>query len=118
MTSPAMLESLDEEALQQVIRQAQELLQARQQQKRREAIEQARSILAGAGLTAKDLTAESRASSPRSRKSAAKTAPAMRAGDRYVNPANAAQSWTVGRGRVPNWFRELRDAGTLPEPSR
>src|SRR4051812_17148416 len=41
---------------------------------------------------------------------------ALTARDRYVNPDNPAESYTVGKGRPPGWFEKRRAKGALPAP--
>ena len=40
----------------------------------------------------------------------------LRAGDHYVDPGDASQSYVVGKGKQPNWFVALREKGRLPPP--
>jgi hypothetical protein len=40
----------------------------------------------------------------------------LTAGDRYVNPDNPAERYTVGKGRPPGWFEKRRAKGALPPP--
>lgn len=100
------LESMDEAGLQAVIRRANELLKERERSRQRDAIEQARAILAGAGLSVQDLVGGK----------GKKSSPSGRAGARYANPADPSQVYSVGRGRAPKWYRELKEKGQLPEP--
>jgi len=113
MTAPAAelpaLDGLDDAGLQEVMRRAGELLKERERAKQREAIDQARAILAGAGLSPQDLIG-TRTSGAR------KTGSSGRAGQRYANPDNPAQVYAVGRGRAPKWYAERKAAGTLPAP--
>jgi hypothetical protein len=118
------LESLDDAALQEVMRRAQELLRAREHGRQREAIERARAILAEAGVSVHDLLGAG-ARGPAG-KGARKTGTsggatggssgAPRTGARYANPDNPAQIHERGRGREPNWFKALRERDELPEP--
>ena len=121
MTAPGAelvtLETLDDAQLQDVMRRAGELLRERERAKQREAIEQARSILAGAGLSVQDMlgsTGKGRGPRKGANGSAAAAPGAKRA--RYANPANPAQVYEKGRGREPNWFKELRERGEVPAP--
>jgi DNA-binding protein H-NS len=110
----AALESLDHAGLQEVMRRAGELLKERERGRQREAIEQARAILAGAGLTAQDLmTNGGRPAAPGKTK---KAAPSGKAGARYANPADPSQVYAPGRGRAPRWYGELKARGELPDP--
>lgn len=94
--------------------QADAVLRERQEASRREALEQARAILDAAGLTFAE--AAQLATEP-PRKRAAARGPVYRAGERYVNPANPAQSWTVGKGRPPKWLGTLATAGEPAVPA-
>ena len=110
----AALESLDHAGLQEVMRRAGELLKERERGRQREALEQARAILAGAGLTAQDLM--SNGGRPAGPGKAKKAAPGGKAGARYANPADPSQIYAPGRGRAPRWYGELKAKGQLPEP--
>jgi DNA-binding protein H-NS len=119
MSAPAAdvltaLDSLDEGGLQEVVQRATALLRAREQARHREAIEQARAILASAGLSVHDLVgAEARpAAAPKAKKAGANG----QAGARYANPADPSQVYLAGRGRAPRWYRELKERGALPDP--
>jgi hypothetical protein len=128
MTEPAAglpaLESLDDAALQEVLRRAQELLKEREQSRQRDAIDRARAILAEAGVSVRDmLEATGRSAGGKgARKGGAGTATGNgasaipRKGARYANPDNPAQIHERGRGREPNWFKALRERGEMPEP--
>jgi hypothetical protein len=127
MTEPAAdlpaLESLDDEALQDVLRRAQELLKEREHSRQRDAIERARAILAEAGVSVQDmLDAAGRNSGGKGARKGGGTpagggsSPMPRKGARYANPANPAQIHERGRGREPNWFKALRERGEMPEP--
>ncbi len=119
------LESLDDGALQEVMRRAGELLKEREHARHRDAIERARAILADAGLTVQDMLGapgRNAAGGKGARKSGGSGAegggsPASpRKGVRYANPANPSQIHERGRGREPNWFKALRERGELPDP--
>lgn len=115
------LESLDDAALHEVVRRAEELLESREVSKRREALEQARAILAGAGLSPQDLLGEARFAGARSvgrpaAKGGAAKGSGAKAGARYANPANPAQVYKLGAGRPPKWWTDLKAKGRLPEP--
>lgn len=97
------LEGLKDDELQQVVARANELLDARKQQKRQEAIEQARSVLAAAGLTVDDLRSSG------SRKSV-KNAPVYHTGARYQHPDHPEKVW-AGKGKKPHWLRDLEKKG-------
>ena len=46
--------------------------------------------------------------------SGAKKGKAAKAAAKYANPEDPSQTWT-GKGRQPNWFRNLVSDGTAPE---
>ena len=106
------------------MRRAGELLKEREHARQRDAIEQARAILAGAGLSVQDMlggTGRSAAGGKAARGTAVDgnasgTSAAPRKGARYANPDNPTQIHERGRGREPNWFKALRERGELPEP--
>jgi DNA-binding protein H-NS len=100
------LEGLKDDELQQVVARANELLDARKQQKRHEAIEQARAALAAAGLTVDDLRRSSK-------KSGKKAGPTYSTGGRYQHPDNPSQVW-AGKGKKPHWLRDLEKKGGKP----
>ena len=132
MTEPAAelptllpaLESLDDAALQEILRRAGELLREREHARQRDAIERARAILAGAGLSVQDMlggTGRGAAGGKAGRRTGAdgyagSTSAAPRKGARYANPDNPAQIHERGRGREPNRFKALRERGELAEP--
>jgi hypothetical protein len=130
MTGPGAdlpaLESLDDAGLQTLIRRAGELLQEREHERKRDAIERARAILAEAGLSAQDMLGNASRSADGAGKGGHKAGkrasagagapPAARKGVRYANPANPSQIHERGRGREPNWFKALRESGALPDP--
>ncbi len=45
---------------------------------------------------------------------AAKKTKPSRAAAKFANPADKTQTWT-GKGRQPNWYRELMSEGTSPD---
>jgi DNA-binding protein H-NS len=104
--NPDTLSKLTDPELTQVIAAAQGLLQARAEKRRNDAMEQIRQIAATAQITV---------SFDASRKAKGVKA-ALRAGDRYVNPADPNQSYMVGKGKPPHWFTALRDKNRLPAP--
>ena len=103
--NPDTLNKLTDPELSQVIAAAQGLLQSRNEKRKSDAMEQIRQIAATAQITV---------SFDAGRKAKGKAV--MRAGDRYVNPADASQSYVVGKGKPPNWFAALRDKNRLPAP--
>ena len=104
--NPETLSKLTDPELTQVIAAAQGLLQARVEKRKSDAMEQIRQIAANVQISV---------SFDASRKAKGSKA-VLRAGDRYVNPADASQSHVVGKGKPPNWFAALRDKNRLPAP--
>lgn len=100
------IDQLSDQELTGLISTAQGLLQARVEKRRNDAMEQIRQIA---------VTAQLMVSFDGARK-AKRGRAQLRAGDRYVNPADASQSYVVGKGKQPNWFLALRDKRRLPLP--
>ncbi len=104
--TPDTLNKLTDPELAQVIAAAQGLLQGRSEKRKSDAMDQIRQIAATAQITV---------SFDASRKPKGGKA-VMRAGERFVNPADANQSYVVGKGKPPHWFAALRDKNRLPPP--
>ena len=104
--TPDTLSKLTDPELTHVIATAQELLHTRAEKRKSDAMEQIRQIAA---------TVQINVSFDASRK-VRSTKPMLHAGDRCVNPADATQSYIVGKGKPPQWFVALRDKGKLPAP--
>ena len=100
------LNKLTDPELTHVIATAQELLQTRSEKRKSDAMEQIRQIAATVQI-AVSFDAGRKAKGNR---------PMLRAGDRYVNPADTTQSYIVGKGKPPQWFVALREKGKLPAP--
>ncbi|MCZ2154071.1 MAG: H-NS histone family protein [Bryobacterales bacterium] len=100
------LNKLSDPELIQVITAAQGLLQTRAEKRKSDAMEQIRQIAATAQITVSFDAGR--------RPKGAKVV--LRAGDRFVNPADASQSYVVGKGKPPHWFVALRDRNRLPPP--
>lgn len=100
------IEQLSDQELTGLISAAQSLLQARVERRRNDAMEQIRQIA---------VTAQLMVSFDGARK-AKRGRPQLRAGDRYLNPADVSQSYVVGKGKQPQWFVALRDKRRLPPP--
>jgi hypothetical protein len=100
------LSKLSDPELTQIIASAQGLLQARAEKRKSDAMEQIRLIAANAQI----IVSFDAGRKPKGGKAV------MRAGDRYVNPADATQSYVVGKGKPPHWFAALRDKNKLPAP--
>lgn len=45
---------------------------------------------------------------------AGKKSKGTKAAAKYANPADPSQTWT-GKGRQPNWYRDLVEKGTSPD---
>jgi DNA-binding protein H-NS len=95
------LNELNDSELQAVIARSDEILTARDRQRKEKAIEDARAILAGAGLSLKDIA--------KPQKNGAK-GHVYHAGRRYEHPTNKTLIWN-GKGQKPNWLRELETQG-------
>ena len=104
--NPDTLTKLSDPELTQVIAAAQGLLQSRADKRKSDAMEQIRQIAA---------TVQIAVSFDAGRKAKGVKA-VLRAGDCYVNPADATQSHVVGKGKPPQWFVALRDKNKLPTP--
>jgi hypothetical protein len=104
--NPDTLSKLTDPELSQVIASAQGLLQARAEKRKSDAMEQIRQIAATAQIT----VSFDASRKPKGGK------PVMRAGERFINPADANQSYVVGKGKPPHWFAALRDRNRLPPP--
>lgn len=100
------LDKLTDPELVQMIAAAQGLLQTRAEQRRNDAMDQIRRIAATAQIT----VSFDAGRKPKGGKAV------LRAGDRFVNPADATQSYVVGKGKPPQWFAALRDRNKLPAP--
>lgn len=100
------LNKLNDAELVQMIAAAQGLLKSRDEKRRSDAMEQIRQIAANAQI----IVSFDAARKPKGGK------PVLRAGDRFINPADATQSYVVGKGKPPQWFAALRDRNKLPAP--
>ena len=97
------LETLKDEELQGVIARSKDLLEQRDRQRKDKALEEAREILAKAGLSLKDIA------SGKPQKNGTK-GPVYHGGHQYQHPTNKALVWTA-KGQKPNWLRELEASG-------
>jgi DNA-binding protein H-NS len=93
-----LLNDLTDEELQTTIARANELLAERDKKRKDEALERARSILEGAGLSLKDVG--------RNGHKKATAVVHYQMGHQYQHPTNKVLTWS-GRGKKPNWLREL-----------
>jgi DNA-binding protein H-NS len=98
-----LLNDLNDSELRAVIERSNELLAERDRQRKEKALEDARVILAGAGLSLKDVA------SGKTSKGNGK-GPVYHAGKQYQHPANKTLVWS-GKGQKPTWLRELEGQG-------
>jgi DNA-binding protein H-NS len=96
-----LLDKLDDEGLQGVIDRSNELLKERDRQRKEKALEQARAILSGVGLSLKDVATG---------KKNGNKGPVYHSGRQYQHPANKALTWNA-KGQKPTWLRELETQG-------
>jgi H-NS histone family len=97
------LETLSDEELQGVIARCNELLKERDRRRKDEALEQARAILAVAGLNLRDVA------SGKTQKNGGK-GPVYHGGRQYQHPVNKGLTWNA-KGQKPTWLRELEAEG-------
>lgn len=91
--------NLSETEIQALIENAAKALKDRQSSKRKEVIAQIKELAASIGVTVDIHEGDKKADKKPSKVAA-----------RYVNPANATQTWT-GRGLAPKWMQELLASG-------
>jgi len=107
------LEELDDEELQAVIDRARELLKAREVARKKAAIEQARTVLAAAGLTFRDVGSKGGPKAAKERKGASPQrgqAATYRPGWRYQHPKKPNLVW-LADDKKPSWVHKLEAAG-------
>ena len=97
------LDTLMDEDLRAVIGRAEELLKQHDRERKAKAMEDARSILAAAGLSLRDIGAPGKATKN------SKTV-SYRSGTRYQHPHNKELVWNA-KGQKPGWLRELEAEG-------
>jgi hypothetical protein len=95
------LDALGDGELRAVIARAEELLAQHDRERKAAALEQARAILAGAGLSLRDVAAK-----PKN----GHKGPVYHAGHQYQHPTNKVLIWNA-KGQKPNWLRELEVQG-------
>ena len=105
----AASQSKSENDLRELIRQAQDELQQRQDAKRQQAEDQIRKIIADNDLDPHALFAKLTKTKKKKKKTAAPSGPA-----KYRNPGNSAETWN-GKGRHPKWYDDARDRGITEE---
>jgi H-NS histone family len=97
------LETLNDEQLQSVIDRAGDLQKQHDRERKEKALADARLILAGAGLSLKDVAMKG------TRSKSAK-APVYRSGHTYQHPTKPELVWNA-KGQKPRWLRELEKEG-------
>ena len=101
------LAAMTDGELAQVIEQAQTLLTTRAEKRKADAMEEIRRLAASVQIQVRfDAGLKPKASK----------ATMLKAGERYINPDDPSRSYTVGKGKPPNWFTTLRDRNRLPIP--
>jgi DNA-binding protein H-NS len=96
------LDALKDDELRAVIARCQELLQARDEERKAKALNDARALLASVGLSLKDINGKHKMKSAK--------APAYRGGHSYQHPVKKDLVWNA-KGQKPNWLRELEAGG-------
>lgn len=100
------LDALKDDDLRAIIGRAEELLKQHDRERKEKALEDARAILASAGLSFRDVASKGRG--PNRGKT-----PAYRGGHHYQHPTKKELVWTA-KGQKPNWVRELEVEGKRP----
>ncbi len=100
------LDVLKDDDLRAVIGRAGELLKQHDRERKDKALEDARAILASAGLSLRDVAGKA-TSTQRSK------GPSYHSGHHYQHPANKQLVWTA-KGQKPRWLRELEAEGKRP----
>jgi DNA-binding protein H-NS len=88
-----------------VARRAEELLTQHDRERKDKALEDARAILASAGISLRDLA--SKATNVRAK------GPSYHSGHHYQHPGNKQLVWRA-KGQKPRWLRELEAEGKRP----
>jgi hypothetical protein len=99
------LESLNDDDLRGIIARCNELLEQRDRKRKEKALEDARAILAGAGLSLRDVAAGPHRNG--------NGGPKYHEGHQYQHPTNKALTWG-GKGKKPHWLRDLEAQGGKP----
>ena len=97
------LDALSDDELRSTIARSNELLKARDEERKAKATAEARALLASVGLSFKDVIGGSKTTK------GAKP-PSYRGGMHYQHPAKKELTWNA-KGQKPNWLRELEAAG-------
>jgi len=98
------LEGSGDDELLAVKTRCEELLAQHDRERKDKALEQARAILAGAGLNLKDVA------SGKPQKNGNGKGPTYHGGRQYQHPTNKALIWNA-KGQKPTWLRELEATG-------
>ena len=98
------LEKCGDDELRAVIARCEELLADHDRRRKAAALEQARAILSGAGLSLRDVAAKPKNGSK---------GQVYHGGRQYQHPTNKALTWK-GKGQKPGWLRELEASGGKP----
>jgi hypothetical protein len=105
------LDTLKDDDLRAVIGRAEELLKQHDRERKEKALEDARAILASAGLSLRDVASKTK-------NGKAGKGPVYHGGQRYQHPLKKELVWTA-KGQKPNWLRQLEGEGAraieLPE---
>jgi DNA-binding protein H-NS len=99
------LEKCADDELRAVIARAEELLAQHDRQRKDKALEQARAILAGAGLNLRDVA--------NGKPKTGSKGPAYHGGRQYQHPTDKTKVWAA-KGQKPQWIRELEAEGRRP----
>jgi DNA-binding protein H-NS len=98
------LDALKDDDLRAVIGRAEELLRQHDRERKDKALEEARLILASAGLSLRDAAS-------RGKNGKAGNGPVYHSGQRYQHPSKKELVWTA-KGQKPNWLRQLEKEGS------
>jgi DNA-binding protein H-NS len=97
------LDTLKDDDLRAIGGRVEELLKQHDRERKEKALEDARTILASAGLSLRDVASKVKSSK-------AAKGPVYHGGQRYQHPVKKDQVWTA-KGQKPNWLRELEREG-------
>ena len=105
MMTPEAIKKLTDQELEGDIALAQAELKARADKRKQDTIEEIRRLAASVQLRVN-------ISGPGTR-SARNGKPMLKGGERYQHPTDPTKTYTVGKGRPPEWFEKERAKGTL-----
>jgi hypothetical protein len=100
------LEKCADDELREVAGRCEELLAQHDRQRKDKALEEARAILAGAGLSLRDVAT----GKP---KNGSGKGPSYHGGRHYQHPTDKTKVWAA-KGQKPQWIRELEAEGRRP----